>query len=46
MGSSLLLTLDEGHGFRKEENRGVMTAAIALFLERRLLAPTGAGGPR
>lgn len=40
-----LLALDEGHGFQKKENRGVMTAAVALFLERRLLG-SGAAGPR
>jgi dipeptidyl aminopeptidase/acylaminoacyl peptidase len=34
-----LLALDEGHGFQKKENRDVMTAVIALFLERQLLGP-------
>jgi dipeptidyl aminopeptidase/acylaminoacyl peptidase len=34
-----LLALDEGHGFQKKENRDTMTAAVALFLERQLLAP-------
>jgi hypothetical protein len=28
---------NEGHGFRKRDNRDYMTAAIALFLERQLL---------
>ena len=31
------VALDEGHGFQKKENRDVMTAAIAHFLERQLL---------
>ncbi|HET9597488.1 MAG TPA: S9 family peptidase [Anaeromyxobacteraceae bacterium] len=41
-----LLALDEGHGFQKKENRDTMTAAVALFLEKQLLAPavSGAGG--
>jgi dipeptidyl aminopeptidase/acylaminoacyl peptidase len=33
-----LLALDEGHGFQKKENRDTMTAAVALFLEKQLLA--------
>lgn len=41
-----LLALDEGHGFQKKENRDVMNAAIALFLERQLLGEGGTGGPR
>ncbi len=41
-----LLALDEGHGFQKKENRDVMTAAIALFLERQLLGDGAAGGSR
>lgn len=41
-----LLALDEGHGFQKKENRDVMTAAIALFLERQLLGGGAAGGSR
>jgi dipeptidyl aminopeptidase/acylaminoacyl peptidase len=36
-----LLALDEGHGFRKKENRDFYLAATALFLERQL---GGAGG--
>jgi dipeptidyl aminopeptidase/acylaminoacyl peptidase len=42
-----LLALDEGHGFQKKENRDTMTAAVALFLEKQLLAPAvgDAGGP-
>jgi dipeptidyl aminopeptidase/acylaminoacyl peptidase len=41
-----LLALDEGHGFQKKENRDTMTAAVALFLEKQLLAPAaGAGAP-
>lgn len=34
-----LLARDEGHGFRKKDNRDYMYNAIALFLERHLLAP-------
>ena len=42
-----LLALDEGHGFQKKENRDTMSAAVALFLEKQLLAPAagGAGAP-
>ena len=32
-----MLAKDEGHGFRKKENRDRMTAAIALFLQENLL---------
>tara|TARA_R110000868_G_scaffold271718_1_gene531071 strand:- start:5 stop:241 length:237 start_codon:yes stop_codon:yes gene_type:complete len=32
-----MLAKDEGHGFRKKENRDRMTEAIALFLEENLL---------
>ncbi len=32
-----MLAKDEGHGFRKKENRDRMTEAIALFLEANLL---------
>jgi len=35
-----LLAKDEGHGFRKKQNRDYLTDAIALFLERRLLGKT------
>jgi dipeptidyl aminopeptidase/acylaminoacyl peptidase len=34
-----LLALDEGHGFRKKENRDFYLAATALFLERQLNGP-------
>lgn len=32
-----MLAKDEGHGFRKKENRDRMTEAIALFLKENLL---------
>jgi len=32
-----MLALDEGHGFRKKENRDAMTEAVALFLKIYLL---------
>jgi dipeptidyl aminopeptidase/acylaminoacyl peptidase len=32
-----MLAKDEGHGFRKKENRDMMTEAIALFLKENLL---------
>ncbi|MEM8999521.1 MAG: S9 family peptidase [Bacteroidota bacterium] len=32
-----MLAKDEGHGFRKKENRDMMTEAIALFLRKNLL---------
>jgi dipeptidyl aminopeptidase/acylaminoacyl peptidase len=32
-----MLAKDEGHGFRKKENRDMMTEAIALFLKKNLL---------
>lgn len=39
-----LLALDEGHGFKKKENRDYYTAAVALFLEK-VLAPAEAKVP-
>jgi len=41
-----LLALDEGHGFQKKENRDVLAAAVALFLEKQLLGDGAAGGAR
>jgi dipeptidyl aminopeptidase/acylaminoacyl peptidase len=32
-----MLAKDEGHGFRKKENRDRMTEAVALFLKENLL---------
>ncbi len=32
-----MLAKDEGHGFRKKENRDRMTEAVALFLMENLL---------
>lgn len=38
-----MLALDEGHGFKKKENRDQMTEAVALFLEQHLVkAPVAA----
>jgi len=31
--------MNEGHGFAKKENRDYATAAIALFLQQKLLEP-------
>lgn len=33
-----MLAKDEGHGFRKKENRDMMTEAVAVFLKENLLA--------
>ncbi len=44
-----LLAEDEGHGFRKQQNRALYDAAKALFLERQLLGrrvPAGNAAPR
>ena len=32
-----MLAKDEGHGFRKKENRDQMTEAVALFFRENLL---------
>lgn len=32
-----MLAKDEGHGFRKKENRDLMTEAVAIFLQENLL---------
>ena len=32
-----MLAKDEGHGFRKKENRDRMTEAVSLFLKENLL---------
>jgi len=39
-----LVAEDEGHGFRKKENRDFYLAATALFLDRQLNGPDAPGG--
>jgi dipeptidyl aminopeptidase/acylaminoacyl peptidase len=39
-----LVAEDEGHGFRKKENRDFYLAATALFLDRQLNGPAAPGG--
>jgi uncharacterized membrane-anchored protein YjiN (DUF445 family) len=33
-----MLVKNEGHGFRKKENRDRMTEAVAMFLQENLLS--------
>ena len=37
--------LNEGHGFRKKENRDLFAQVGLLFLERHLVGSSAGGGP-